>query len=151
MQSKSILTHQNHYLLKALGIQHEIQHETQHEIWHQSLIVMILNYWNMMCSLTWNWSQRKMNWIWNFVNDAVETEIWSELCQLGEWDTCGLLVGLSPAPTSIAFTPMVDTLDTVINHVGSTALVISVAPHTFLTISSHSTSNAFQLLCGGSA
>ena len=69
MWSKSILTHQNFCLLKALGIQHEMQHESQ--------ITMILNYWNLTCSLTWNWSQRKMNCIWNFVND-VETETGSD-------------------------------------------------------------------------
>ena len=66
MWSKNVLTHKNHYLLKVLGIQHEIQ--------QGNLITMILNYWNLMHSLTWNQSQRKMNWIGNFVNDAVGTE-----------------------------------------------------------------------------
>ena len=66
MWNKNILTHENRYVLKVLGIQHEIE--------HGNLIAMVLNYWFLMYSLTWNQSQRKMNLIVNFVIDAVETE-----------------------------------------------------------------------------
>ena len=66
MWNKNVLTHKNHYILKVLGIQHKIQ--------CGNLIMMILNYWFLMHFLTWNQSQRKMNWIVNFVNDAMETE-----------------------------------------------------------------------------
>ena len=66
MQNKNVLIHENCYLLKVLGIWHKIQ--------CRNLIAMILNYWSLLHSLTWNWSQRKMNWIVNFVNDAVETK-----------------------------------------------------------------------------
>ena len=86
MWSGSILTHWNCCLLEAPEIQHGIQHEiqcktqleSQHETWCQRPIVMSLNCWNLTHSMTWNWSQRKMSWIWNFVNDATETETWSD-------------------------------------------------------------------------
>ena len=44
--------------------------------------MMSLKYWLLTHSLTWNWSQRKMNWIVNFVNDAVETKTRSDYAGL---------------------------------------------------------------------
>ena len=87
MWSESILTHWNCCLLKALEIQHGIQLESQCETHCQSLIVMSPSCWSLMHSLTWNWSLRKMSWIWNFVNVNAEMEISSDYVRL-ENETC---------------------------------------------------------------
>ena len=87
MQSGSILNPWNHCLLKALEIQRGILQENQHETHYWSLIVMSPSCWNLMDSLTWNWSLRKMSWIGNFGNDNLEMEISSDCVKL-ENKTC---------------------------------------------------------------
>ena len=83
MWNENVLTHRGCYLLGTLGIWHGIQ--------CGSLIMMVLRCWSLACSLTWSWSQRRMNWIMNFVNDTMETETGSDyvgpenMMRMGYW------------------------------------------------------------------
>ena len=142
MWSENVLTHENRFLLKVLGIQHEIQHEIQ----CRNLIAIILNYWNLMHA-PWPGTRAKGRW----------TGSWTLWMMLGPtmlvqrmWHMHGLLVGPSAAPTLHAFAPMVDRSTMAKHTASSTVLAIFGAPPMLLkNLFTCSTSNALQLLWSG--